>query len=180
MTGGLDAWGLDRWRPDAALLLESEFWPNLLRGLARRSIPVALVNGRVSPESYARWSALRPVIADLLADFEVCLAQSERDAEHLRDLGAPKVFCTGNIKDGASPLRVDDGALRAAQEVVGERPRWVAASTHEGEEVIVAETHSALSRQFPDLLTIIVPRHPERGAEILAALDGRGIAANLR
>ncbi|MEQ8247539.1 MAG: 3-deoxy-D-manno-octulosonic acid transferase [Alphaproteobacteria bacterium] len=171
---------LDHWQPDAALLLESEFWPNLLLGLAHRAIPAALVNGRVSPDSYARWSALRPVIADLLACFEVCLGQSDRDAEYLRALGALHVVATGNIKDASPPLGVDKTTLDAVQAAVGDRPRWIAASTHAGEEVVVAETHHALLHRFPNLLTIIVPRHPERGAEVCRTLDARGTTAALR
>lgn len=171
---------LDQWNPDAALFLESEFWPNLLLGLARRSIPSVLVNGRVSPDSHAKWSTLRPVISDLLSRFEICLAQSARDADFLLDLGARSVFTTGNIKDAAPPLSVDESVLRNAQSAIGERPCWVAASTHPGEETIVAQTHLALTRQIPDLLTIIVPRHQERGPAILHSLEEGGVQVALR
>ncbi|NQV79671.1 MAG: 3-deoxy-D-manno-octulosonic acid transferase [Alphaproteobacteria bacterium] len=171
---------LDHWKPDAALLLESEFWPNMLLGLDRRGIPRALVNGRVSPESYARWSSLRPVIADLLAGFHVCLAQTQRDAEFLRDLGAGHVVTTGNIKEAAGPLIVDEQELNVACAAAGDRPLWLAASTHPGEEVAVARVHFDLCRRFPDILTIIVPRHPDRGLDIQIAIQELGLVVARR
>lgn len=171
---------LDHWCPDVALLLESEFWPNMLLGLDRRGIPRVLVNGRVSPDSHRRWSALHPVIERLLSGFEVCLAQSERDAGFLRELGAPTVVTTGNIKDGAAPLAVDQDQLEALEASVGGRPLWVAASTHPGEEIAAARAHKALHDRYPDLLTIIVPRHPERGNDIQREIEGLGLLVSRR
>ncbi len=171
---------LSHWKPDAALLIESEFWPNMLLGLDCRAIPRALINGRISPETHARWSSLRPVIADLLAGFEICLAQSHRDAAFLSDLGASHVLATGNIKEAAAPLPVDDQELAAVAESLRGCPRWVAASTHPGEEAAVALVHRELEPLIPDLLTIIVPRHPERGAEVFAVIRQLGLRVALR
>jgi 3-deoxy-D-manno-octulosonic-acid transferase len=171
---------IDHWTPDVALLLESEFWPNLLLGLDRRSIPRVLVNGRVSPESYRRWSSLRPVIARLLAKFEICLAQSDRDSGFLEDLGATRAATTGNIKDAAEPLAADETTLAGLSAAVGVRPLWVAASTHPGEEIAAAQVHQDLLDRYPDLLTIIVPRHPERGTDIQRDIEGLGLTASRR
>ena len=171
---------LDHWHPDLALLLESEFWPNMLLGLDRRGVPRVLVNGRVSPDSHRRWLSLHPVIARLLAGFEICLAQSERDARFLNELGASRVVATGNIKDGAAPLAADEDQLAMLMASVGERPLWVAASTHPGEELAAARTHLALLDRVPDLLTIIVPRHPERGGDIQREIEALGLVVARR
>ena len=171
---------LNYWRPELALLLESEFWPNILLDLDRRAIPRVLVNGRVSPESHRRWLSIQPIIAKLLTGFEFCLAQSDRDAQFLGELGAPNVVATGNIKDSSEPLAVDAEHLAALSATVGDRPLWVAASTHSGEEDAVARTHQALHERFPDLLTIIVPRHPDRGADIQYELEELGLAVGRR
>jgi 3-deoxy-D-manno-octulosonic-acid transferase len=120
------------------------------------------------------------VISRLLAGFEICLAQSERDAQFLSELGATNVIATGNIKDGAPPLEADDDQLRTLTAVVGDRPVWVAASTHSGEEVAVARTHAELSAQYPELLTIIVPRHPERGVDIQHEVEALGLKLSRR
>ena len=171
---------LNYWTPDVALLLESEFWPNLLLGLDKRDIPRVLVNGRVSPESHRRWSALRPVIARLLAKFEICLAQSDRDTGFLEELGATRAATTGNIKDAAEPLAADETTLARLTTMVGGRPMWVAASTHRGEEIAAAKVHQDLLNRYPDLLTIIVPRHPERGTDIQRDIEGLGLTASRR
>jgi 3-deoxy-D-manno-octulosonic-acid transferase len=171
---------LNHWMPDIALLLESEFWPNVLLGLDKRGIPRALVNGRVSPESHRRWSALRPVIARLLARFEICLAQSDRDTDFLEDLGATGVATTGNIKDAAEPLAADEKDLASLTAAIGGRPLWVAASTHPGEEIVAAQVHQDLLDYYPDLITIIVPRHPERGTDIQRDIEGLGLTASRR
>ena len=171
---------LNHWDPNLALLLESEFWPNVLLGLDKRDIPRVLVNGRVSPESHRRWSALRPVIASLLAKFEICLAQSDRDTGFLEDLGATRAATTGNIKDAAEPLKADGATLEKLTAAVGERPLWVAASTHPGEEIAAAQVHKDLLRHYPDLLTIIVPRHPERGTDIYRDIERLGLSASRR
>ena len=171
---------LSHWMPDIALLLESEFWPNVLLGLDKRGIPRALVNGRVSPDSHRRWSALRPVINRLLDKFEICLAQSDRDTDFLQDLGATRVMTTGNIKDAAEPLKVDEKDLAGLTSAVGGRPLWVAASTHPGEEIVAAHVHRDLLDRYPNLMTIIVPRHPDRGMDIQRDIEGLGLTADRR
>lgn len=171
---------LDHWRPDAALWLESEFWPNILMELSRRRIPHALVNGRISPASYSRWSSLRPIVAELLSGFDVCLAQTERDASRLRNLGARNTVVTGNLKESAPPLVVDAAQLADMRALIGCRPVWIAASTHPGEEEIVLAIHGRISGKFPNLLTIIVPRHPERGRAIGAIARDAGLSVAVR
>ncbi|HIJ62785.1 MAG TPA: 3-deoxy-D-manno-octulosonic acid transferase [Rhodospirillaceae bacterium] len=171
---------LDHWRPDLALWAESEFWPNLVTETADRSIPMILLNGRVSDTSYARWSCLPGVIRRLLSGFVLCLGQTPTDTQRLAALGAPKVSFCGNLKFASPPLPVDDAQLTALADSLNGRPRWLAASTHDGEELIAAETHRLLAAAHPRLLTIIVPRHPKRGAAIAEQLGSLGLAVRQR
>lgn len=171
---------LDHWQPDAALWVESEFWPNLILETQRRRIPRALVNGRISPRSHAGWQRLPSVIGRMLAGFEFCLAQSPEDAERLIEFGAPRVSCPGNLKFAAPPLPADEGELAEFARNWGERPRWLAASTHEGEEGAAGDVHIRLAEAFQDILTVIAPRHPERGPAIAGYLRDRGFDVALR
>jgi len=164
---------LEHWRPDLALWLESELWPNLVLATAARGVPMVLVNGRMSARSFARWHWAPGTIRQLLGAFDACLAQSEPIAARFRALGARAVSAPGNLKFAAPPLPADAAALAALRAALGDRPRWLAASTHPGEEAIAGRVHQALAAKFPGLLTIVAPRHPARGAEIAAALPGR-------
>lgn len=167
---------LDHWRPDLALWIESEIWPNLLAETGKRSIPAILVNGRMSARTFANWRRVAGLAQSLLANFDLCLAQSEEQAERLRRLKAPAVDCVGNLKFSAAALPVDDAQLLKLQEETASRPLWLAASTHPGEESIAADLHHTLKSRHPNLLTVIVPRHPARGAEIARALREQGLA----
>ncbi len=161
---------LDHWRPDLALWVESELWPNLVAETAKRGAAMALVNARLSERSYRRWRRLGWLIRPMLSAFALTLAQSEADAQRLRALGARDVRCLGNLKSAAPPLVVDKAALAELSAALGGRPRWLAASTHPGEEAIAADVHRRLAPRLPGLLTVIAPRHPERGPELAEAL----------
>ncbi|HTW26317.1 MAG TPA: 3-deoxy-D-manno-octulosonic acid transferase [Acetobacteraceae bacterium] len=163
---------LDHWRPDVAAFVESELWPNLLAGCRSRGIPTALVNARMSERSARRWRRLPGLAARMLGGFDTVQAQSEPDATRLRALGARDVSVAGDLKFAAPALPFDAAELATLQAAVGGRPIWLAASTHPGEEVLAAEVHRALADRHPGLITIIAPRHPERGPAIAAALGG--------
>jgi 3-deoxy-D-manno-octulosonic-acid transferase len=171
---------LDHWRPDAALWLESEFWPNLLAGAAARDVPIILLNARLSPSSFARWRRWPRSAAGLMSLFTVALAQDRDTADRLTALGARDVRMAGNLKHAAAPLPAEDEPLRDLVAAMGARPRWLAASTHDGEELIAAEAHLRLKHDHADLLTLIVPRHPERGSAIAQSLARKGLAVALR
>jgi len=166
---------LDHWRPDLVLWAESEFWPNLVTEPAARGIPMILVNGRISPESFAGWRRYPGLIGTLLAGFTLCLAQAEQDAERLRALGAPAVKNAGNLKYAVPPLPADAAELGTLKSAIGERPCWLAASTHPGEERLLSEVHRDLKAAHPGLLSVIVPRHPERGPAIAQELSALGL-----
>jgi len=166
---------LDHWHPDLALWAESEFWPNLITETQAREIPMVLVNGRVSPRSYGGWRRFPGLIRQLLGGFKLCLAQTEADAGRLRVLGAADVKCVGNLKFSTPPLPAAESQLHRLRDVLKERPRWLAASTHAGEEAMAARVHKKLKSRHAGLLTLIVPRHPDRGPEIAAALRADGL-----
>lgn len=171
---------LDHWRPDCAIWIESEIWPNLLTGIAERGIPAALVNARMSERSHARWSLAPNTIRRLLASFELCLAQTEEEAERLGTLGARDVRYVGHLKFAAEPLPADGAALEQLRAAIGARPLWVLASSHQGEEEIAIAAHQRLAERFPDLLTVIVPRHTKRGGAIAEIAEAAGLTVSLR
>jgi 3-deoxy-D-manno-octulosonic-acid transferase len=169
---------LDHWRPDLALWLESELWPNMIQGVADAGTPLVLLNGRMSAASYLRWKRVPFLIRPLLGHFALCLGQDEEQTGRLSALGAPRALSVGNLKFASAPLPVDNGALDVLRRSVGGRPLWLAASTHAGEEALAARVHRALAPAHPGLLTVIVPRHPDRGGEVAAELarDGHRLA----
>jgi 3-deoxy-D-manno-octulosonic-acid transferase len=171
---------LEHWRPGLALFVESDLWPNLICSCAKRKIPMIVINGRLSERSFKRWRRIPGVIAALLDRFDLCLAQSANDAERYAKLGAPRVSATGNLKLDIPALPADEAALRRLRDIIGNRPVVVAASTHPGEEAAVIGAHRRLRAKFPTLLTIIAPRHPDRGANIAESAKGAGLAVALR
>ncbi|WP_334128670.1 3-deoxy-D-manno-octulosonic acid transferase [Sneathiella sp.] len=171
---------LDHWTPDLAIWMESELWPNLIHETGARRIPMLLVNARITEKSYRSWRRSFGLAGHLLGNFTRCLAQSERSAHYLRALGAPSVDFFGNLKFAAKPLPADPEKLDALTGAIGDRPRWLAASTHRAEEEIILGADRILREERPDLLTLIVPRHPERGAEVATLAARQGLAVRRR
>lgn len=167
---------LEHWRPDLALWVESELWPNLVSQTDRAGIPLLLLNGRMSQRSFRGWQRVPGLIAPLLACFELCLAQDEIQAERFRRLGAAAAATVGDLKTAAAPLPCDENELARIAARAVNRPLWLAASTHEGEEEAAAEVHRALKATNPGLLTIIAPRHPVRAEAIAAMLRRAGLS----
>lgn len=171
---------LDHWQPNLVLWAESEFWPNMIVELRRRSIPMVLINGRVSDKSFRNWQRLQSVIRPLLRAFTLCLGQTEDDTERLRALGAADAACLGNLKFAAQPLPADEDVLSRLQSALGNRPVWLAASTHAGEEMLAGRLHQSLADKHPGLLSLIVPRHAHRGDEVRAELEAEGLTVDQR
>jgi 3-deoxy-D-manno-octulosonic-acid transferase len=171
---------LDHWTPDLAIMAESEIWPMTILELGARRVPQVLVNGRMSDRSFTRWSR-RPSVAEaLFENLAHVVAQSEQDGERFRKLGARPVTVSGNLKADTHVPPVDPELLSQVQWAVGRRKTWAAISTHPGEEAIAAEVHAMLRPLYPDLLTVLVPRHPERAQELKAELTARGLDVALR
>ncbi|MGC8476276.1 MAG: 3-deoxy-D-manno-octulosonic acid transferase [Acetobacteraceae bacterium] len=165
---------LDHWRPVVAGFVESEIWPNRLVACQRRGIPVLVLNGRLSARSFARWRRVPGLARELLGTVAVA-AQSDADAARFRALGAGQVTMPGNLKLAAPALAADPAELGRLRALLAGRPVWVAASTHPGEEALVLAAHRALAPDWSGLVTIVAPRHPERGAEVAAAMTGAAV-----
>jgi 3-deoxy-D-manno-octulosonic-acid transferase len=161
---------LDHWQPDVAVFVESELWPNQLHACRARAIPLMLLNARMSAGSFATWRRLPGFARHVLEGFTTVWARGEEDATRFRILGAPRVEIAGDLKFAAPPLPCDPTALAGLRRDLAGRPIWVAASTHPGEEAAIAALHPRIAARHPGLLTIIVPRHPERGAALAATL----------
>ncbi len=171
---------LDHWRPDLAIWMESELWPAMLGEIEQRKIPAFLVNARLSPRSLRRWKHAAGMARALLGAFTKILTQTEDDSAAFRTLGAQNVITTDNLKYSAAPLPCDDSALAALRQSLSGRPVWLYASTHKGEEDLALRLHAHLKNIFPGLLTIIVPRHPERRNEITALCEKSNLRFSLR
>jgi 3-deoxy-D-manno-octulosonic-acid transferase len=171
---------LDHWRPSLALFIESDLWPNLILASAARRLPMVLINGRMSQRSFPRWRRMSSTIEALLGRFDVCLAQSALDAERFATLGSRNVVTTGNLKLDVPAPPADPAKLERLMSVTLGRPVVVAASTHPGEEEQLVQAHRTLAGFFPSLLTIIVPRHPDRGEAIAGLVAASGLHGGLR
>lgn len=171
---------LDHWQPSLALFIESDLWPNIILASAARRLPMVLINGRMSHRSFPRWRRLSGTISALLGRFDVCLAQSRLDAERFAALGSQSVITTGNLKLDVPAPPADPVRLERLMSVTRGRPIIVAASTHPGEEEILLQVHKILSGYFPSLLTVIVPRHPNRGEAIARTVAASGLHVGLR
>ncbi len=165
-TPGATARFLDHWRPTLGLFIDSDLWPNMLMNARSRDIPLALINARISERSFTGWQRAPKTVRTLLSTFTVCLAQDDAIATRLRTLGATDVRTVGNLKADADVLPADPAKLSALCDAIGDRPVLLASQTHPGEDETVLPAHDSLRHTFADLLTIIVPRHRERGAEI--------------
>ena len=173
---------LEHWRPNLALFSESDLWPNLIIESTGRGIPLILVNARLSAQSFDRWRYAPTTIAALLRRFDLCLAQSELDADRYAHLGAQVVLTQDGARlelDVPAPP-VDAQKLTAMRGAIAGRPVIAAASTHPGEEVLVIDAHRRLRHSFPGLVTILAPRHPERGPGILDIARLAGLSGAMR
>lgn len=157
---------LERVQPRLAVIMETELWPNHIDQCARRGIPVALANARLSARSAKGYGRFAGLTAPMLAQISLFAVQTRAEAERFRQLGAraETVEVTGSIK---FDLNIDPQLPERAAELrrqwqAMERPVWIAASTHEGEDAVVLEAHRQLLASYPNALLILVPRHPER------------------
>jgi 3-deoxy-D-manno-octulosonic-acid transferase len=171
---------LDHWRPSLAVFTEQEIWPNLIVESGSRSIPLALINARMSQTSFERWQRRPNFARALFSQFAVVLAQSDSLAAQFHELGATRALVAGNLKIDAPPPPVSEFERQRLEAALAGRPRLVAASTHDGEELIVAAAHRSLARALDGFVTIIAPRHPERGTAIAETLKAQGFNVALR
>lgn len=168
----------DATRPEVALIIETEIWPNLYHACGARNIPLVLVSARISPKSVRSYRKLLPLFRETLSHGIVIAAQSETDAERFRSLGArpERTRVTGNIK---FDIEIDPALTERGRgfrlDTFGERPVWIAASTHHREEEMVLEAHRQVRAAFPRALLLLVPRHPERFETVRQLLERQEI-----
>jgi 3-deoxy-D-manno-octulosonic-acid transferase len=166
---------LSHWVPDLAIIAESEIWPMTILELGARRVPQVLVNGRLSDRSFASWKKRPDVAEALFENLAHVVAQSTTDGERFRSLGARPVTVSGNLKVDTEPLPVDKQELAVLKAVIGRRKTWAAVSTHEGEERVAAEVHLLLRSRHSGILTIVVPRHPDRAEALEAEFKAKGL-----
>ncbi|MEQ9490234.1 MAG: 3-deoxy-D-manno-octulosonic acid transferase [Alphaproteobacteria bacterium] len=171
---------LDHWRPDAAIWVESELWPNMICEASKRAIPLALINARMSERSERNWRLGGSAVRHLLSRFSVCLAQTPQEADCFKRLGADNAVYVGNLKYSAVPPPADKEDLSALQAAVADRPVWLAASTHPGDEALALDVHRRLSADYSGLLTVIALRHPNRFEEVASLVTGAGLSFSSR
>jgi 3-deoxy-D-manno-octulosonic-acid transferase len=170
---------LDYWEPDLAIIAESEIWPMTMVELGQRHIPQVLVNGRLSDRTFGRWKKRLWLADALFENLALVIAQSETDAERFRTLGALPVMVSGNLKVDTDAPPHDNNALKHYRQQIRDRKTWAAISTFEGEENAAGIVHRAL-KERTGLLTIIVPRHPERSDAIETMLTSKGLTVARR
>lgn len=161
---------LDHWRPNIAIMTESDFWPEMIFQTKKRDIPLFLMNGRMSPRSYQNWKKFERFAGKLFKSFDETLVQTKQDEIFFKTLGAHNITRTGNVKYSNPPLSADDAEKKALEKAIGKRPFWVFASTHKGEETLALKTHQTLKKSHKALLTIVILRHPKRRDEVVEEL----------
>ncbi len=168
---------LAHWRPNGAVFVESELWPQMLRHTKESGAKLILVNARLSETSRAAWARRPKTAAFVLSAFDLILTQNDEMAEAMVAMHAPadRVARGINLKALSAPLAQDPVVLAQVRTALRGRPVWVAASTHKGEEEIVLDAHRSLLKSHPDLLLLLVPRHPTRRAEVARLIDQRGL-----
>jgi 3-deoxy-D-manno-octulosonic-acid transferase len=173
---------LRHWQPDAAIFVESELWPQMLRRTYATGAKMALVNARLSDKSVETWRKHPKMARYLFGVFDLILTQNDAMAHKMVSMHAPsdRVARGINLKSMAGPLPVDEDALFDARAALGHRPVWVASSTHDGEENAVLQAHKALLTEIPDLCLILAPRHPERGDAVETLVTAAGLTCNRR
>ena len=171
---------LEHWKPNLVFWMESELWPNMLLNIHCRNIPAILVNARLSNTSFRRWNFFKNGAADILQTFSLILTQTARDSVRFQELGAGSVVVTDNLKYSARPLPCPEDAFKPLSAAIGARKTWLFASTHAGEEAMACRLHQILKNAYPDLLTIIAPRHPERGTDVDDLCKAQGLKTILR
>lgn len=171
-----------RLAPQMAIIFETELWPNLLAACRRRGVPLAVVNGRLSSRAFTRYRRIRPLMQDALCGVDWLAAKSAEDLARFRALGmaAERSQAVGSLKFDISVAPELRSAAEALRTELGNRPVWIAGSTHPGEDEQLLEAHALLRRSHPDALLILVPRHPQRFAAVAALCAAQGMSAPRR
>ncbi len=164
----------------AAIWIDSEIWPGWLMAMKSRKIPCLLINGRMSERSFKRWSKFKPVIKKILSWYARIDAQSAMDAKRFNELGGTANVQSVNLKYLRPARDINQEHLKKFRASIGDRPVVMHASTHEGDETMAFEVHQALNKQYPNILSIVVPRHPHRAPELMTEALSKHLLVQLR
>ena len=172
---------LSHWQPDLAIFAESELWPNIIMQSRDQAIPMVLLNARMSAKSIRRWEKYgKESGRALLACFDLILAADRQTADRLISLTGQDIENTGNLKDAAPTLIFDPDEARGLKTQIGRRPVWCAASTHKGEEDLIAAAVAEIKKKKPGALLLLAPRHPERVPDIMQVFFRAGLKVHKR
>ena len=165
---------LDYWNPAIAIFVESEIWPNMLINVKKKSIPLVLLNARITKESYKKWKMISLLSRYLFESFDISFPQNYETKKYLNSLGAKKIKFLGNLKFSESKTQKNIALNKNIEKIFKSRKIWCAASTHNGEEKICADAHKKLKKKYKKLLTVIIPRHVHRVNNIYKEVNDMG------
>jgi len=169
---------IDYWKPSSVFFIDSEIWPNMVKNLKIQNIPIMLLNGRITKKTFKKWRLFPKLSKKIFSNFDSCLASSKESNNYLKKLGAKKTKYVGNLKFTQSEnekITID----KKLKNIIISRKTWCASSTHNSEEIFCAKIHIQLKKKYPNLLTIIIPRHIERAASIVNELNDMDLKTHL-
>ena len=170
---------LDYWNPAIAIFVESEIWPNMLINVKKKSIPLVLLNARITKESYKKWKMISLLSKFLFESFDISFPQNYETKKYLNSLGVKKIKFLGNLKFSESKTQKNITLNKNIEKIFKSRKIWCAASTHNGEEKICIEAHQKLKKKYKKLLTVIIPRHVHRVNNIYKEVNNMGFKVQI-
>jgi len=166
---------LDHWKPSLAIFIESEIWPNMILNLRKQSIPLLLLNARITKKSFDKWNSISSLSKDLFGSFESTYPQNIETKKYLKILGAKKIKTLGNLKFAENEINKSNNLNKNIKNFFKSKKIWCASSTHNSEEKICAIAHKKLKQKYKNLLTIIIPRHIHRTKKIIEEIEDLGL-----
>ena len=160
------------WKPKVVFFIDSEIWPNFIKNLYRKNIPIILLNGRITAKSFNRWMTFKSFAKEIFSKINISLPQNLQSAKYLKRLGAKNIKIAGNLKYFGEPKKIIDNKIKV---LFKNRVIFCAASTHFDEENKIAKAHIDLKNSIPNLLTVIIPRHTHRSKSIMSDLNNFGL-----
>jgi len=166
---------LDHWKPSLAIFIESEIWPNMILNLKKKSIPLLLLNARMTKKSFNKWNTISSLSGDLFESFEAAYPQNIETKKYLKILGVKKIKTLGNLKFSENEINKSNNLNKNIKNFFKQKKIWCASSTHNSEEKICAIAHKKLKQKYKNLLTIIIPRHIHRTKKITEEIKDLGL-----
>tara|TARA_Y100001936_G_scaffold5199_1_gene4686 strand:+ start:200 stop:1444 length:1245 start_codon:yes stop_codon:yes gene_type:complete len=171
---------LNHWRPKAVFFIESEIWPNMIKKIKEKNIPLILINARITKKSFEKWNSIISFSKKIFSEFDLCLSQNSETCNYLKTLGARNIKKIGNLKFSQSNLELKDQLnLKIKKNFRNKKIIFSAISTHDGEESFCGKVHTSLKKKYNNIITIIVPRHINRVNEIKSELKSINLKVHL-